>query len=301
MPASRRLPAASVLAAAAVAALAACSSRDSRTSIQASVDSLTASRINATDTANPFRSTRTSTSTARTYGPPTGKIRVANLLEINGQPSGPVDLYDVRHLDSTDTPIIKHLAYGQISDYVSPRSGGEGSRSNLYLYQADQKTGTQPWGANIDHSGFEPADQLTIALSPTMENQIGGVYIEEGGKRLNDMVSSGETAAQGSGGLLIVRAANSMIDTLPPQYLMVDGTCPKPKYVGSAMIFPVAPGSHTIGLVTSPHGKVLQSCAGHSPTSTLSINVGSGQRYVVLMFGMPSDGQKIVAAPIAAP
>jgi hypothetical protein len=95
---------------AACVALSACSSRDSRTAMQANLDSLTAaSRPHVTDTANPFRST----TTARTLGPPTGKIRVANLLEIHGQPSGPVDLYDVRRLDSTDTPIIKHLAYGR--------------------------------------------------------------------------------------------------------------------------------------------------------------------------------------------
>jgi hypothetical protein len=296
MSPTRRCSAAALLAA--VAALAACSSRDSRTAMRADLDSLTAaSRPHATDTANPFRTT----SASRTYGPPTGKIRVANLLEINGQPSGPVDLYDVHRLDSTDAPIIKHLAYGQISDYVSPRSGGAGSRSNLYLYQADQKTGSGPWGTNIDQSGFEPTDQLTIALSPTMENQIGGVFVEEGGKRLNDMVSSGETAAQGSGGLLIVRAANSMIDTLPQQYIMVDGACPTPKYVGSMMLFPVTPGSHTIGLVTSPRGKMLQSCEGHAPVSNVSENVAAGQRYVVLIYGMPRDGLKIVAAPIAAP
>jgi hypothetical protein len=183
---------------------------------------------------------------------------------------------------------------------VSPRSGGEGARSNLYLYQADQKTGTQPWGTNIDHSGFQPTDQLTIALSPTGNNQIGGVYVEEGGKRLNSMVSDGETAAQGSGGLLIVGAANGMIDTLPQQYIMVDGVCPTPKYVGSAMLIPVAPGAHTIGLVTSPHGKTLTSCAGHAPVSTISENVVAGQRYAVLIYGLPSDGQKIVAAPIAS-
>ncbi len=278
---------------AALLALAACSARDTRTVAQASLDSLASSRLGATDTANPFKST------GRTFGPPTGKIRVANLLEINGQPSGPVDLYDVNRPDSTDTPIIKHLAYGQISDYVSPRSGAAGSRSNLYLFQADQKTGTQPWGANIDHSGYEPTDQLTVALSPTMSNQIGGVYVEESGKRLNSAVASDETTAQGSGGMLIVSAANFMIDTLPQQYIMIDGVCPQPKFVGSHMLFPVAPGSHTIGLVTSPHGRTLQSCAGHAPASTLTENVAAGQRYAVLMYGMPSDGQKILAAPIA--
>jgi hypothetical protein len=298
MPASRRLAAASLLAA--CVALSACSSHDSRTAERSdanNLDTLVASRLHVTDTANPLRSTRAN----RTYGPPIGKIRIANLLEIDGQPSGPVDLYDVHRPDTTDTPIIKHLAYGQISDYVSPRSGGAGFPSNLYLYQADQKTGTQPWGTSIDQGGFQPTDQLTIALSPTGNNQIGQVFVEEGGKRLNDMVSSGEAAAQGSGGLLIVSAANGMIDALPQQYIMVDGSCPTPKYVGSKMIIPVAPGSHTIGLVTSPHGKVLQSCAGHTPVSTLSANVAAGQRYVVLMYGLPSDDQKIVAAPIAAP
>jgi hypothetical protein len=46
---------------------------------------------------------------------------------------------------------------------------------------------------------------------------------------------------------------------------------------------------------------VLQSCAGHAPTSTLTENVAAGQRYAVLIYGLPSDGQKIVAAPIAGP
>jgi hypothetical protein len=294
MPASRRLAAASLLTA--CAALAACSSHDSRSAERSdanNLDTLVASRLHAADSANPFGATK------RTYGPPTGKIRVANVLEINGQPVGPVDLYDMPHPDSTDTPIIKHLAYGQISDYVSPRSGGAGSRSNLYLFQADQRTGTQPWGGNIDHSGFEPTDQLTIALSPTSSNQIGGVYIDEGGKRLNDMVSSGETAVQGSGGLLVASAANFMIDSLPQQYIMVDGACPPPKFVGPNMLFPIAPGTHTLALVTSPHGKVLQSCAGQAAKSPLTENVAAGQRYAVLIYGLPSDGQKILAAPIA--
>jgi hypothetical protein len=35
--------------------------------------------------------------------------------------------------------------------------------------------------------------------------------------------------------------------------------------------------------------------------STLSENVAAGQRYAVLMYGLQSDGQKILAAPIAAP
>jgi len=292
----RRSP---ILLLAACLAASACTSHDNHASNQSRLDSVAASSSSSGDTANPFRST------GHQYGPPNGKIRVANLLELHGQPSGPVDLYDVPHPDSSVTPIIANLSYGQISAYVSPRRGSTGGRSNLYLFQAHQKTGTDPFGANIDHSGFDSTDQLTIALAPTSMGSgnagIGGVYIEEGGKRLNSMVADKETAAQAGGALLIMSAANSMIDTLPQQYLVVDGTCPSPIFAGSMQLFPVAPGSHTLGLVISPHGRTLQTCAGHSPVSTVQVNVAAGQRYVVWMYGLPTDGFKILAAPIERP
>ena len=282
---------------AACVALTACSSHDTHTVKQASLDSITTSHLHLGDTANPFRST------GHTYGAPTGKIRIANLLELHGQPSGLVDIYDVRQPDSSTAPLIKHLAFGQISAYVSPRGSGPGSPSNLYLFQADKKTGALPFGTNIDNGGFQSTDQLTIALGPSnmggSEAAIGEVYVEEAGKRLNKMVADSETALQAGRGLLIVRAANSNIDTLPEQYLMIDGTCPTPTYVGSVMLFPISPGAHTLGLVTSPHGRVLKSCAGHAPTSTISENVAAGQRYVVWMYGMPGDGFKVTAAPVA--
>lgn len=296
--ACRRSPTLSFAACLAVIATSACSSHDNRAVNNSRLDSVAALPSSAADTANPFRST------GHKYGPPTGKIRIANLLELHGQPSGPVDLYDVQRPDSSSTPIIANLGYGQISEYVSPRSGDMGGRSNLYLFQAHQKKGTDPFGTNIDQSGFESTDQLTIALAPSsMGNMssIGGVYVDEGGKRLNSMVADKETATQAGGGLLIVRQANSNIDTLPEQYLTIDGACPTPVYAGSMMLHSISPGAHTLGVVTSPHGKVLKSCEGHSPASTIPLNVVAGKRYGVLMYGLPIDGFKLLAAPIDRP
>src|ERR1700735_5402092 len=56
------------------------------------------------------------------FGPPTGQIRVANLLELGGKPSGPLDFDDARTPYSPAKPLIANLAFGQISDYVSPRA-----------------------------------------------------------------------------------------------------------------------------------------------------------------------------------
>ena len=73
----------------------------------------------------------------------TATIRVANVYELMGQAGGPIDLYDVRLPGPSDVPLIKNLAYGQISDYVSPRFDFSGY-SMLWLFPAGS---TQPSGA----------------------------------------------------------------------------------------------------------------------------------------------------------
>jgi hypothetical protein len=262
-------------------------------------------------------------SSGHKYGPPTGKIRIANLLEIDGHPSGPLDFYDVRKPDSTTEPLIKGLKYGEISDYVSPRGGDNfaGSPSWLYLFAAGLKQATKPFGGNIEN-GFDATDQLTIALGPSKgfsgAASIALVTIVEGGKKIDAAHADSETALQGSQALLIVRDANGNVDSLPEQYLMIDGACPhaandtrvvgdklafskEPSSVSTTLFFPIAPGAHTLGVVTSPRGKGLLTCAGHTPGATTPLSVEAGRRYAVWVFGQSSDGLKVVAARIATP
>ena len=258
------------------------------------------------------------------YGPPTGKIRVANLLDIDGKPSGPLDFYDVRKPDSASVPLIKSLEYGKISDYVSPRAGDpcDGCSSNLYYFPAGVKQATRPFGGNIDNGGFDSTDQMTIAIGPS-EGFSGTasatfVTIVEAGKKIDKVFADSETAIQGAGALLIVRDANMHVDSMPEQYLMIDGSCPhaandfngsgdmaafakQPSSVSNTLLYPIAAGTHTLGVVTSPMGQGLSTCAGHTPKATTSLSVQAGRRYVVWMYGQPSDGVKVLAAPVAAP
>lgn len=258
------------------------------------------------------------------YGPPTGKIRVANLLEIDGKPSGPLDFYDVRKPDSDAKPIISHLAYGTISDYVSPRAGDPcaGCSSNLYLFPAGLKATTKPFGGNIDNGGFNSTDQLTLALGPSKGfsggTSVATFTIAEAGKKLEAARADSETAIQGSQALLIVHAANTSADSMPEQYLMIDGACPhaandnnvmgdkvafakQPSNLSNTLLYPVAAGAHTLAIVTSPRGHGLLTCTGQTPGATTSLSVEAGKRYVVWAYGVPSDGLKVVAAPVAAP
>ncbi|MBK5187069.1 MAG: hypothetical protein JJD97_02430 [Gemmatimonadaceae bacterium] len=301
------------------AALAACSAHDSNTAQKAKLDSIANAIAKIGDTANPYLH-----AVAHKYGPPTGKIRIANLFEANGRPGGPIDVYDVRTPDSATVPLIKRLAYGEISAYVSPRAGDNyaGSPSQLYAFPADTKQPSPPFGSNLDNSGFNSTDQITMALGPS--HGFGGsvsmaeISVIEAGKRISPAESDTANAIPAGQGLLVVREANMNVDSMPEQYLMVDGTCPhapndrrvvgdtlsfkkEPSNVSTTLYFPIAPGTHTLGVVTSPRGQGLLNCDGKTPGQTTSVSVEAGHRYIAWVYGQPSDGLRVVAAPIAAP
>jgi hypothetical protein len=242
------------------------------------------------------------------YGAPTGKIRVAHMFELQGQPAGPVDIYDVRNPDSTTKPLISNLAYGQVSDYVSPRGADPGARSNLYLFEAGKKQGTNPYGTNMDNSGFEATDQMTIALGPSksMNGQaIGSTDFVEAGARNPHWIDSARTVPTGQA-LLVALQANVNADSLPYFYLVVDGKCPLatndprakiPMAMGTEQHYLVTPGTHSLGVVTAPSG--VKDCNGKTPVGTSTVNVAAGQHYIVFLFGQPSDGLKTLAIPFS--
>ena len=301
-----------------VGALTSCDKGKSKSLTKEGVDSLEHALSSIGDTSGTFKKA------AHRYGPPTGKIRVANLLEIDGRPSGPLDFYDGHDPDSSEAPIIKHLAYGQVSDYVSPRAEGpyDGAKSFLFVFPADQKTATRPFGGILDQSGYTQADQISIALGPSKgfggQASISIVSLPEAGKQVNAEQADTANKIQAGQGLLVVREANINVDSLPELSFMVDGKCPhapndtratgdtakymtQPSSVTTTLFFPIAPGTHTLGVVKSPRGAGLTNCTGLSPVSTTSVSVEAGRRYMVWVFGQSSDGFKLVAAPIATP
>lgn len=295
-----------LVALAAVVALTACSKKKSLSQVQADSLSSTLSKFDTTKLQ--------SHAPAHRYGPPTGKIRVANTLELNGQPSGPVDLYEFRNPDSNATPLVKGLAFGQISDYVSPRAVDNypNSPSNLWVYPAGTKQASFPYGDRIDNVGFASTDQISVALGPTHLGTAAAIALpatDEAGQRLNSNRDSMRAIPSGQA-LLVLLQANVSADSVPGQYLMIDGTCPLttvfprnkiPTGVGADINFAVSPGTHTLGIVTSPRGQGLLNCTGKKPGQTTSVTVTAGQRYLVVVYGLASDGFRVVTAPIASP
>ncbi len=246
---------------------------------------------------------------ATQMGPPTGNIRIANLLTVNGAPGPAMDFYDVFHPTASDTPVIKDLKYGDISDYITPRAPSAGAPSNLYMYPAGSLTKTELLtGGNISPSGYVDGDQFTTAIvaSGFSAGSFGETQIAEAGP--NKSPAADLSAPAGKGVLLADTTANGDSSTLPLQFLMVDSACPLatssniPTSLGSGdppTVLPVAPGHHTLGIVTSPPGRGLANCTGKTPSgTTTTVDVGAGQQIDVFAYGDPSH-PKILTAPVA--
>lgn len=252
-----------------------------------------------------------SSTTKTPNGSPIGKIRILNALTVNGQPGPAIDLYDgdTRHIDANYQPIIKNLQYGKVSDYVSPKGWGPGATtSNLYIFPAGSQTPTALLtGSNIDNSGFEDGDQLTISLYSLENGQFGSSDIDESGSRSADQ---SQISIPASDGTLMPRTAMEN-PTNVGEYLTIDGGCVTESTLGTGSStnpiqigentgfenFGVAAGSHSFGAITSSPGHGLTTC---TPTAagTTTANVVSGKKMEIFVFGDPTAPQ-VVTAPVS--
>lgn len=255
----------------------------------------------SSDSNNPFAASDQSSSLK-----PVGKVRILNAIFVNGQPGPAIDVYDVDkfRIKPSDQPLIKNLKFGEMSDYVSPKGD---TSSNLYLFPAGSQTPTDLLdGSNIDNSGFEDGDQLTIALfAAGTGSGTGSVTITEAGSRVNSSV----TTAPPPKGTLMIRDATQNPTNIG-HYLTIDGACQTeagagtgssttPSEVGFTAIqgYPVDAGSHTLGVFTSPPGQGVTTCTGQTTTGTTTTNVPSGKTVDVFVFGDPA-APKVIAAPV---
>ncbi len=242
-----------------------------------------------------------------------GKIRVANLLFVNGAPGPAMDLYDTLNPGPNTAPIIKDLQYGQVSDYVTPHGPTPyDTTSQLWAYPAGSTTRDPQAllsGANIDPSGFASGDQLTMGLFKSTLG-MGSVQIVEAGTRISQPEIF---AAQPAKGVFLVESEIADDSSAPTEYLTVDGSCVSSTGIGRttpslatlgtspASVFVVAPGTHKLDVVTSPAGSGLTAttCSGKTPSATTTVDVTAGQRVDVFVYGDP-NAPTVVAAPVAS-
>jgi hypothetical protein len=244
---------------------------------------------------------------ASQLGSPTGKIRVANLLTVNGAPGPAMDLYDIYRPKPGDAPLIKDLKYGEISGYVSPHAPSPDVKfSNLYMYPAGTLTTTDLLsGSNLSQVGYQEGDQLTLAIIPS-DLAFAELQITEAGPNMPP--TAGITPPSGKGVLLVESAATGDSSTLPLQFLMVDTACPLstgstiPASIATgepSTVLPVAPGHHTLGVVTSPPGRGLVNCNGKTPSgTTTTVDVSAGEQIDTFVYGDPAN-PKILTAPVS--
>ncbi len=263
-------------------------------------------------------------------GGPTGKIRIANFYAPNGQPGGAFDFYDTSKPAASDKPLIANLAYGQVSDYVTPRAAdaGSGSYSQLYVFPAGSQAVGAPTaggqaGMNISNAGWQAGQQQTIVMSTGDSGGNGTVSaswaaINEAGNPSGQPVLV--TPSPG-GGLLVTNVSG--IDSTDRERvdLRIDGTCPNnidpttgspaqmgnvntgPALLGNsnASNFPLAVGSHKLEVVlTSAPGQGLSQaqCQAAAAVATVTVSLAASPAVEVFIYGPTLQDVKMVTAPL---
>ena len=262
-------------------------------------------------------------------GPPTGKIRIANFFAPNGKPGPALDFYDTSRPGANDPTLISNLAYGQVSEYVTPRAPAGDKYSNLYIFPAGSKThGTQfigmQSGSNISNAGWVAGQQVTYVMG-TNDQGISG-QPNPTFQEINevpygtDSPATFATAPAGKG-VLATNIEGFPPGTQPNPYVRVDGKCPpitdplsttpttesndstSPGLLGNfnASSFVLAPGSHALDFVLSADkgsGLDQAQCRAAKAVVSTTATVPAGGPVLVFLYGPTIDDLRTLTATV---
>jgi len=262
-------------------------------------------------------------------GPPTGKIRIANFFAPGGQPGPALDFYDMSHPSATDKPLIANLAYGDVSDYITPRSPDTGDfPSNLYIFPAgSQKWGTpfigMQSGSNISNAGWSTGQQRTVVMGTNAQG-ISGQANPTFQEIVEEKVGPDEapmliTAPSGKSAI-VVNTEGYPPGAGPNPALRIDGKCPSnidpqtnqpvdagktssPAVLGNGSTedFLVTAGSHLLEVPLSPgagQGLTLAQCEAKKAAATKTIDAPDGAKVEVFLYGPSFTDLRLASSPV---
>jgi len=271
-------------------------------------------------------------------GPPVGRIRVVNLYLLpNGKPGPALDFYDTSRPDSSDKALISHLAYGQVSVYVSPRAGSPVKLvtldyANLYMFPAGSKKigahiDSMQAGSPIDNTGWLAGEQQTIVMGNG--DQFGRVAqpsfatVDEYEPPHGQNGQTELIKPPAGMGLLVTNVEGLVENT--SKYggvdLRVDGRCPDNVLVATnkpaqdsndptspatlsnynAANFPLSPGSHTLNVVAQPgpgSGLTQTQCRAAPAVATTVVKVAKSPPTIVFVYGPSPKQARMLMAKI---
>ena len=245
-------------------------------------------------------------------GPRVARIRVANFyIAPNGRAGPALDFYDTSQPSKSDKPLIADLKYGQLSAYVSPRSGGPLSDyGNLYVFptgskKAGPKVDAMEAGTNISNAGWLAGEQQTIVLGSGA--QFGGTVslspIDE-----VEPAKIGHSALlkppQGEGLLAINQSALvEMTSKFGGVEIRLDGHCDQKMSTQMANVdnYFFAPGTHTMDVVPDPApgtGLGETQCEKAQAVVTTKIKVTRSAPTIAFIYGSSPFKAKVLVATV---
>lgn len=249
-------------------------------------------------------------------GEKTGRLRVVNVFLRDGKGYGPVDLYDVSNPGPDTKPLIEGLDYGEVSDYVEPKSTMGSGQLWVFPAGSTERDKDGIGGQALSNAGWDKGEQSTIVMG-TGE---GFEDPEVTNLSYTDISESDDTmtwkAIPGKGAILANVSGVGISFNAASVTLVVDGTCPMrvdPDNSpgggtgldnvanGNAVSYAVDPGSHELSLLATDVSTAPTECTAASAIAPTSVDVPSGGRVEVFIYGTSPTDLKMVAATVDEP
>lgn len=249
-------------------------------------------------------------------GQKVGKLRVVNVFLRDGKGYGPVDLYDVSNPGPDTKPLIKDLGYGEVSDYVQPKTLTSSGQLWVFPAGSTERDKDGIGGQALSNAGWDKGEQATIVMGTSKGFEDPNVtnisYTEISESDTTQMWK----AIPGKGAILANVSGAGVEYDAASITLVVDGSCPMrvdPENSpgggtgldnvanGNAVSYEVDPGSHDLSLLTTDVSTAPTDCTAASAIAPTSVDVPSGGRVEVFIFGTSPTDLQMVAATVDEP
>lgn len=252
-------------------------------------------------------------------------VRFVNLFAPKDITVPALDIYDAQLTGQAATPIVKNLAYGSVSAYVTPAAQSDSPVLMLYGLPAGEDPVAK--AADATAVGQVTADgsqsQVTFVLTQSGDGSAGSSLMGRLGFRTVVEKGGGDTGSgpvappppAGKGEILV--DTSSVSDTSLSVYLMIDDSCDPPlngnKQMGQLpyaaavdgeppvsdfAVFATSPGSHQVSVVARSGGQAPTCAQLTNKQSTSTVQVDAGAQILAYVYGSSPTDLRIAYAPV---
>jgi hypothetical protein len=236
-----------------------------------------------------------------TQGKPTGKVRVANFVVVNGAAGTAFDVYAAPYdgftkLDPNAKPLFSNVQFGKVTDYVSPPAT---QNSGVFsFFETGKRTAGDLYPGTVPGS-FKEGDQAMETVTSRLDTG-GRLLVEFGTLWENGPTEKVNPLDRPAAGKAMFYEYLSVRDPALDGKIFwwgVGGPCLVSGTSQAARGYEIPAGRYNLTLLIKPGGTGDPTCQ-EPPTLTLPIDASADARAWIVIWGTSANDLHLMWLPI---